>query len=388
MSDKAKDKKTDKAAQKKKVIISNKTDKPDNVVEKEYLIERECESLEKSLPSFMRGFFSYIRSSLLPMSRLAYLHDIRFFCNYLINNTDLTAANDIKNITAAEFDRIKGADINIYMDYCRNYHVETEDSVHVYTNNNKTLSRKKSSVSVLFKYLYREEIISQNITDKFDPIRVQKASEREIKALQDNEVMIMLDAVSTGNNLTPKERQYWEKTKKRDKAILVLFLTYGLRLSELHQLNVSSFNFSRGEFKIYRKRGKESLMPLNNQTVLKALHEYIDLERMSADKIQPGDEDALFLSLQGKRMTERQIRQLVKKYTSIGMSTSRDAGYSPHKLRATAATSLIGRGNSIFDVQALLDHEHVSTTQLYAAHKLNTKRDLIGSFEWDDEFDK
>ena len=207
MSDKIKNSKKDKASQNKKIIISNKTDKPDNVIEKEYLIERECESLEKSLPSFMRGFFSYIRSSLLPMSRLAYLHDIRFFCNYLINNTDLTAADDIKNITAAEFDRIKGADINIYLDYCRNYHVETEDSVHVYTNNNKTLSRKKSSVSVLFKYLYREEIISQNITDKFDPIRVQKASEREIKALQDNEVMIMLDAVSTGNNLTPKERQ-------------------------------------------------------------------------------------------------------------------------------------------------------------------------------------
>ena len=373
---------------KKNVRISNKTDKPDNVVEKEILIERECASIEKTLPGFMRGFFSYMRSSLLPMSRLAYLHDIRFFCNYLINNTDLTNANDIKDIKASEFDKIRGADINVYLDFCRNYHVETEDSVHVYTNNNRTLSRKKSSISVLFKYLYREEIISRNITDQFNPIRVQKASEREIKALQDNEVMVMLDAVSTGSNLTPKERQYWEKTKKRDKAILVLFLTYGLRLSELHQLNVSSFNFSRGEFKIYRKRGKESLMPLNNQTVLKALHEYIDFERLSADKIQPGDEDALFLSLQGKRMTERQIRQLVKKYTSIGMSTSRDAGYSPHKLRATAATSLIGRGNSIFDVQALLDHEHITTTQLYAAHKLNTKRDLIGSFEWDDEFDK
>ncbi|MBR5228201.1 MAG: tyrosine-type recombinase/integrase [Firmicutes bacterium] len=373
---------------KKNVRISNKTDKPDNVVEKEILIERECASIEKTLPGFMRGFFSYMRSSLLPMSRLAYLHDIRFFCNYLINNTDLTNANDIKDIKASEFDKIRGADINVYLDFCRNYHVETEDSVHVYTNNNRTLSRKKSSISVLFKYLYREEIISRNITDQFNPIRVQKASEREIKALQDNEVMVMLDAVSTGSNLTPTERQYWEKTKKRDKAILVLFLTYGLRLSELHQLNVSSFNFSRGEFKIYRKRGKESLMPLNNQTVLKALHEYIDFERLSADKIQPGDEDALFLSLQGKRMTERQIRQLVKKYTSIGMSTSRDAGYSPHKLRATAATSLIGRGNSIFDVQALLDHEHITTTQLYAAHKLNTKRDLIGSFEWDDEFDK
>ena len=70
----------------------------------------------------------------------------------------------------------------------------------------------------------------------------------------------MLDAVSDGTGLTKHEYSYWEKTKKRDKAILILFLTYGLRLSELQQLNLSSFNFSRGEFKIYRKRGKESIM--------------------------------------------------------------------------------------------------------------------------------
>ncbi len=98
-------------------------------------------------------------------------------------------------------------------------------------------------------------MVDKNITDGFDPVRVQ-GRRKEIKALQDDEVMIMLDAVSTGVHLTPKERQFWEKTKLRDKAILILFLTYGLRLFELHQLNVSSFNFNRGEFKIYRKRIK------------------------------------------------------------------------------------------------------------------------------------
>lgn len=372
----------------KKLSISTKTDKPANVIEKEYMLEKECAAAEKELPSFMGGFFSYLRGSLLPMSRLAYLQDIKFFCNYLINQTDLTEADVIKKISAEEFDRIKGADINVFLEYCRKYSVETDNSITVHTNNNKTLSRKKSSISVLFKFLYREEIISSNITDQFDPIRVPKLGDREIKALQDNEVKIMLDAVSTGEHLTAKEKQFWEKTRRRDKAILILFLTYGLRLSELHQLNISSFNFKRGEFKLYRKRDKESVMPLNNKTVLKALHEYIDEERLPEDKIKPGDEDALFLSLQGRRMTQRQIRELVKKYTSIGMATSRSAGYSPHKLRATAATSLIGRGNSIFDVQELLDHENVTTTQLYAAHKLNTKRDLIGSFEWDDEFER
>ena len=211
-----------------------------------------------------------------------------------------------------------------------------------------------------------------------------KPGEREIKALQDDEVMIMLDAVTTGTGLTKKEHQFWEKTKYRDKAILVLFLTYGLRLSELQQLNVSSFNFQRGEFLIYRKRGKESTMPLN-RSVAAVLQDYLELERKPDESLTEENRDALFLSLRGTRMTERQIRELVKKYTAIGMHTSRHAGYSPHKLRATTATSLIGRGNSIFDVQALLDHEQVTTTQLYARHKMNVKRDLVNDMEWEIE---
>ena len=368
----------------KSVRLNNRSNKPDNIVMREHEIVSKCEELQRQLPSFMRGFFAYLRGNVLPMTRLAYLNDIKFFCQYLIDQTDLTEAEIIKDIKASEFNKIKAVDINIFIDYCRSYTVEKENEIVVYENTNKTLARKKSSISVLFKQLYRDDYLEKNITDGFDPIRVPKAGEREIKALQDDEVMIMLDAVTTGANLTPKEHQYWEKTRKRDKAILILFLTYGLRLFELQQLNVSSFNFNRGEFKIYRKRDKEAIMPMN-ESVTEVLQDYLDNERVDDEKIKEGHEDALFLSLQGRRMTERQIRELVKKYTSIGLATSRKGGYSPHKLRATAATSLIGRGNSIFDVQALLDHEQVTTTQLYASHKMNVKRDLVRDMEWEKE---
>ena len=369
-------------AGKKNIKIHNKSDKPDNIVLKEQEIIFRCEDIENQLPRFLRGYFIYLKGNVLPMTRLAYLCDVLFFFEYLVNETDLTSADNPKDVTLSELNNIKAVDVNIFIDYCRRYTKEKENGIYIYENNNKTLARKKSSVSVMFKQLYRDELLDKNITDGFDPIRVPKAQEREIKALQDNEVMVMLDAVSTGNGLTKKEHQYWEKTKKRDKAILILFVTYGLRLSELQQLNVSSFNFTRGEFKIYRKRDKESIMPLN-KSVTAAVEDYILNERKEIGDIV--DKDALFLSLQGTRMSSRQIRTLVKKYTSIGMQTSRSGGYSPHKLRATAATSLIGRGNSIFDVQALMDHEQVTTTQLYAAHKANVKRDLVNNMEWEIE---
>lgn len=369
----------------KQIRIHNKSDKPDNIIKKENDIFLQCEELEKQMPGFLRGFFAYLRGNVLPMTRLAYLHDIRFFLQYLICETDLTAAEDIKQIKLEDLQQVQSVDVNMFIDYCRKYKIETDKAVYLYENSNKTLARKRSSVSVLFKYLYRDGLVEKNITDGFDPIRVSRPGEKEIKALQDDEVMIMLDAVSSGTGLTDRERIYWEKTKLRDKAILIFFVTYGLRLSELQQLNISSFNFTRGEFKIFRKRGKESIMPLN-KSATEVINDYIQLERPSEDKIsQEEDKDALFLSLQGKRMTERQIRELVKKYTSIALHTSRKGGYSPHKLRATAATSLIGRGNSIYDVAALLDHEQVTTTQLYARHKADVKRDLVKDMEWEEE---
>ena len=368
----------------KNVKSHNKSGKPDNIVEKENDIYMECEKIQKGLPSFLRSYFSYLKGNVLPMTRLAYLHDVRFFFNYLINETGLTEAKKPSEVTSDELNNIEAADINLFIDYCRKYMVDDGETVTVYENSNKSLARKKSSVSVMFKQLYRDGIVERNITDGFDPIRVPKPGEREIKALQDDEVMIMLDAVSTGNGLTPHERSYWEKTRMRDKAILIMFVTYGLRLSELQQLNLSSINFSRGEFKIYRKRGKESTMPLN-RSVIMVLTDYISSERKNVIAENNAAEDALFLSLQGKRITERAIRELVKKYTSIALGTSRDSGYSPHKLRATAATSLIGRGNSIYDVAALLDHEQVTTTQLDAQHKMNVKRDLVNDMEWEIE---
>ena len=361
--------------------IKNRTGKPQNIFEKEQEIFNKCSKLEDNLPRFMNGYFIYLRSSVLPMTRLAYLQDITFFCDYLVESA-MFEAQTIKELTAFDFEKIRAKDINVFIDYARRYEKYKNDGVYIYENHNRSLARKKTSLSMLFKYLFRDEILSKNITDGLDPIKVAKPAETEIKALTDDEVRTMLKAVETGEGMTKKQLEFFEKTKKRDKAILLLFLTYGLRISELQQLNVDSFNFDRQEFKIYRKRGKESIMPMNISCDI-AIHEYLDMERKNDDELLDEHKNALFLSLQGKRMTERQIRELVKKYTAIALKTTQKNGYSPHKLRATAATSLIGRGEDIFDVQLLLDHENVTTTQLYAKHKENVKKRLINNMEWD-----
>jgi len=373
--------------EKRNLKIHNKSDRPDNIVLRDNNLVERCIKVENKLPKFMKDYFIYLKGSVAVSTRVAYLEDIYFFCSYLVETKEITKAENVCDITVEEFNQIKARDINIFLgDYCSRYYKQTDKNTLIFENNNRALARKKSTISTLFKFLYRNEQIDNNITDGFNPIKLPKPQPDAIKRLEIDEVAKMLEAVETGAGLTEKEKVYWRKTKLRDKAILALFVTYGLRLNELRELNISSFNFSRGEFKIFRKRSKEVLMPIN-QTCEMVVKDYILNERPQSEMLSDEYKDALFLSLQNKRMDPKAIRQLVKKYTSISMETSRSNGYSPHKLRATAATSLIQNGFSIYDVQNLLDHDNVTTTQLYAAHKKNVKRDIVNNFEWLDDND-
>lgn len=343
-------------------------------------MEQKAKEIQKALPSFLRDYTIFLRGSVSLATRHAYLLDIQFFLEYLIEETMLTKAKDVSDITVDELANIKSRDINEFLgDYCRRYYKKINDQIHIFENNNRSLSRKKSSLSSMFKFLYRNEQLPNDITPGFNPIKLPKPQPDSIKRLHENELDELLEVVKSGTGLTDKELVYWEKTKLRDRAIILLFVTYGLRLKELVNLDLSSFNFNRREFTIFRKRDKESTMPIN-QTIETAIKDYLSLERSDFSS-----EDALFLSLQGTRLTERAIRSLVKKYTSIAMNTSRKKGYSPHKLRATAASTLIERGFSIYDVQNLLDHENVTTTQLYAAHRKKVKEDIIQNFELDQD---
>lgn len=366
--------------------VHNKTNRPDNLVADESRTKDLCLQLEAQLPDYLYDYFIYLRQAVALNTRFAYLGDLLFFFKYLVTTTALTKAMTPKEVKLEELAKIRAKDINRFIgDYCAHYVLEKDGIRTVMENRNRSLSRKKSAISVFFKFLFREEMVPENITSGFNPIRLPKPQPDAIKRLAIEEVGTLLDALDSGLGLTEKERLFWEKTRYRDKAIVVLFVTYGLRLKELQQLNLSSFNFGREEFTIFRKRGKEVTMPIN-RTARKVIDDYLALER-ALRPIQPEHTDALFVSLQGQRITERAIRNLVKKYTAIPMHTSKDSGYSPHKLRATAASSLIEYGFSIYDVQNLMDHDNITTTQLYAAHRKHAKRDILENYNLIDEED-
>ena len=118
----------------KEYRIHNKSDRPDNVVEQENEIFLECEKLEEMLPRSLRTYFIYLKGNVLPQSRLAYLRDIHFFFEYLVRETTLTEADTPDGVTLEELNQITAMDINMFLDYCRKYKVETEKGTVIYEN--------------------------------------------------------------------------------------------------------------------------------------------------------------------------------------------------------------------------------------------------------------
>lgn len=348
-----------------------------NIVISENNLIDKCVCLENSMPDFLRDYFIFLKNSVSLMTRYAYLKDIEFFLKYLIINYPEILL--IKNIPVSLIDSFTARDFNYFIgEYCSRYEVQRNNQRVIYENKNRSLSRKKSSLISLFKFLFRNEQISHDIISGINPIKMSKTQPDSIKKLTVEEADNLIQIVENGNGLSNKELDFWKLTRQRDRLIILLFIIYGLRISELQSLNVSSFNMSRNEFKIFRKRGKEVDMPLDSR-VKEYFEEYIETERLNQGIV---DDDALFLSRQGKRLTGRAIQNLIKKYTALALGTTKENGFSPHKLRATAASSMIEFGFSIYDVQNLLDHDSVLTTQLYAAHKKNAKKEIIEGLNW------
>ncbi len=168
--------------------------------------------------------------------------------------------------------------------------------------------------------------------------------------------------------MTDKQKHYHKLTRDRDLALLTLLLGTGIRVSECVGLNISDIDFNVNGIKIIRKGGTEVIVYFGNE-VKTALLEYLEKRK----KIIPnsGHEDALFLSLQHKRLSVRSVQNLVKKYSKL-VTTLKNI--SPHKLRSTYGTNLYRETGDIYLVADVLGHKDVNTTKKHYAEIEDERR--------------
>ena len=152
-----------------------------------------------------------------------------------------------------------------------------------------------------------------------------------------------------------------EKTRVRDLALVTLLLGTGIRVSECVGLDLSDIDFSNNGLRIHRKGGYETIIYFGEE-VEKALKDYLELR----EEITPieGHENALFLSLQNRRITVRAVENLVKKYARTVTTLKK---ITPHKLRSTYGTALYEETGDIYLVADVLGHKDVNTTRKHYA---------------------
>ena len=154
---------------------------------------------------------------------------------------------------------------------------------------------------------------------------------------------------------------YHERTKTRDLALLTLMLGTGIRVSECVGLDIDDVDLKNNGIKIHRKGGAEVIVYFSDE-VAEAVCKYLE-ERMEITAVA-GHENALFLSMQNRRITVRAVENLVKKYSKLVTNLK---NITPHKLRSTYGTSLYRETGDIYLVADVLGHKDVNTTRKHYA---------------------
>jgi integrase/recombinase XerD len=279
-----------------------------------------------------------------------YFLDLRTFYRFLVMRFKLSPdienfeEIDISPVTLDVIKRVKIMDLHsfiAYMDRQRN-------------NTNRTKARKMSALRSYFKYLHSiVKLIPENPALELE---TPKTKSRLPVALTLDESKSLLSAISGSN-------------EKRDYAIIMLFLNCGLRLSELISIDIDRI---KGDtLTVIGKGNKERTIYLND-VCIKALEEYLEVR----PEPKKGHEKALFISNRKTRFSQKGIQHMLDKYlTQAGLSGK---GYSPHKLRHTAATLMYQYGHvDIRALQEILGHESISTTQIYTHINKDLLREAV-----------
>ncbi|MBI4373064.1 MAG: tyrosine recombinase XerC [Candidatus Omnitrophica bacterium] len=206
-----------------------------------------------------------------------------------------------------------------------------------------TISRKLACLKSFFKYLTREHLVSANPASG---IATPKRDRRLPSYLETQEMEHLLESTHGDK---------WEM--KRDRAILELLYSSGIRVSELVGLNEEDVDLLSSLLKVRGKGKKERIVPIGS-CAAQAVKDYLDaLPVGSETRLQP-----LFLNRQKTRLTDRSVRRITLK---CAKRAALKKDISPHTLRHTFATHLLDRGADLRSVQELLGHAHLSTTQIY-----------------------
>ncbi|HLN98318.1 MAG TPA: tyrosine recombinase XerC [Pyrinomonadaceae bacterium] len=222
-------------------------------------------------------------------------------------------------------------------------------TLHAARKQKTSIARKLAALRTFFQFLVREGILEMNPAKLVSTPRLEKKLPKHLSVEE------AIKFVETPNLETD--------LGKRDRAMLELMYATGVRVAELTKLNLGHVDFRNRLLRVTGKRRKERIVPFG-EPALEALKMYLDVREtfLNAAPVSQREPEALFLNYQGTRITTRSVGRMVEKYIRI---CSGRFDISPHALRHSFATHLLDSGADLRDIQELLGHARLSTTQVY-----------------------
>lgn len=279
--------------------------------------------LDKNL---IKHYIDYLRLelSLSENSIESYRHDVTLFMQYLENNDTISSIDDISHKTIEEF----------------------LEEIYKLGFSSVSQARILSGLKSFYRYLIQEKICKNNPTIIINSPSIT----RHIPdVLSFNEIIKILDSMDLSNSLS-----------HRNKAIIEVMYSCGLRVSEVISLKISHIYFEDKFIKILGKGDKERLIPICQDSI-DCLKLYIDKCRIH-QKISPKHSDTVFINNRGTSLTRQSVFLMIK-------SAAEKAGIrkdiSPHTLRHSFATHLLEGGADLRSVQQMLGHSSITTTEIY-----------------------
>lgn len=332
---------------------------------REQLDQKRLEAIRQMLLALPRSCADFIRSLMSTTStltRLAYTIDLGTFFDFAMKELACFTAKNAPEVTDAEVALLKPRDVELYAEYLSLYYKQNGDDEgeqRMLRNQTFGIMRKLSSLRSYFNYLFRTQRIPANIVSL---VPLPKKHEKPILLLERDEMEKLLAAIATGSQLTPQQAAFHKITQARDFAIVMLFLGTGIRVSECVGIDIEDIDFRVNALLVTRKGGNQVILYFPRE-VAQALKTYL----AQRETISPmdGHEHALFLSLQRRRITQRAVELMVKKYAMLVVPLKRRM--SPHKLRSTYATNLYQATEDIYLVAEALGHSDVNTTRKHYA---------------------
>lgn len=303
-------------------------------LEKEVLAEKKMKEKLKGLPKIFTEYYTYLRAAKKTYTTInVYMSYVIHFANFICED----------NIDANFYQTIETTDIEDYL-----ISLETKEvNGQLVRIGSDIQCARWSGLSTFFDFLVKRNHIIKNPMSK--TTRPKNTSEHAVTYLTRGEIKKIMNAIDENNSTT--------KTI-RDKTIVALALSTGMRVGAITNLNVSDINFDEQTISVIEKGNKSRQITIGGNAI-NLLKDWIEIRN---DVFSNVNTNALFISQKNVRITSKAVGDMIKKYAALAGINKH---ITPHKCRSSAATNLAAAGVSIQAIAKQLGHSSVNITQRY-----------------------